>query len=260
MPLIRDFSLQLYSLRSEAGRGLGALLGETAKAGFTGVEFAGYGGLEAAELKELLVGYGLKPVGTHVGIERLNDALDEELAFNKEIGTEYIVVPYYPMETEADARAAARGLRSLAPKIRAAGFGFAYHNHYHEFGKADSGGGEFGKADSGGSGYLLDVMCDIIPANEMDIELDIYWAAYAGIDYLDWIKRRSGRVKLVHVKQMRDYESKKCVDLDEGVIDYHEIIKVGLGLNVKHFILEQEEFAGSPFTGIKKGCDYIYSL
>ena len=247
MSLINEFSLQLYSLRHEAEKGMEFLLGEVGKVGYTGVEFAGYGGLDAAAMKKLLDANNLKPVGTHVGIERLNAALDEELAFNKAIGTEYIVVPYYKMDSEAAVKQAADNFIALAPKIREAGFGFAYHNHAHEFTKPEG-------------RYLMDALCAMVPADLMDIELDIYWAAYADADYLTWMKGLGGRVKLLHIKQIKDYESRKCVDLDEGVIDFKEIITEGLGLGVKHFILEQEEFEVSPFVSIKKGCDYIYSL
>jgi len=247
MPLINEFSLQLYSLRHEAEKGFKALLGEVSKVGYTGVEFAGYGGLGAADMKQLLEANKLKPVGTHVGIQRLNEALDEELAYNKAIGTEYIIVPYYKMETEADAKAAAKNFCEIGPKIKAAGFGFAYHNHAHEFKKP-------------GGRYLMDIMCDLVPADVMDVELDIYWAAYADADYLSWMKGAGSRVKLLHIKQIKDYESRKCVDLDEGVIDFREIITEGLALGVRHFILEQEEFEVSPYVSIKKGCDYIFSL
>jgi sugar phosphate isomerase/epimerase len=247
MPLINEFSLQLYSLRHEANKGFEALLGEVSKVGYTGVEFAGYGGLDAAAMKNLLSANRLKSVGSHVGIDRLNNALDEELAFNKAIGTEYIVVPHYKMETEADVKKAAANFLELAPKIRAAGFGFAYHNHAHEFGKPEG-------------RYLMDALCELVPADQMDIELDIYWAAYAGADYLSWMKGLGGRVKLLHIKQIKDYETKKCVDLDEGVIDFREIITAGLNLGVRHFILEQEEFEVSPYVSIKKGCDYIFNL
>jgi len=247
MPLINEFSLQLYSLRFEADKGFEALLGEVAKVGYTGVEFAGYGGLDAAAMKKLLAANKLKAVGTHVGIQRLNEALDEELAFNREIGTEYIVVPYYKMETESDVRMAAENFCKLAPKIKAAGFGFAYHNHAHEFKKPEG-------------RYLMDVLCELVPADLMDMELDIYWAAFADADYLTWMKGKGGRVKLLHIKQIKDYESKKCVDLDEGIIDFSEIIKEGQKIGVRHYILEQEEFEVSPYVSIKKGCDYIYSL
>jgi len=247
MPLINEFNLQMYSLRDEANIGFEALLGEIAKIGFTGIEFAGYGGLDAAAIKKLLKKNNLKPVGSHINIDRLNKALDEELAFNKEIGTEYVIVPHYRLESESEVREAAKNFCQLAPKIREAGFGFAYHNHAHEFRKPEG-------------RYLIDVLCEYIPADLMDIELDVYWAAYAGVDYLSWMSGLDGRVKLLHIKQIKDYKSKTCVDLNEGIIDFREIIKTGLDLGMRHFILEQEEFEISPFVSIKKGCDYILGL
>ena len=48
---MKKFSLQLYSLRKETEKDFKGAIEKVAKMGYTGVEFAGYGGLAAEEMK-----------------------------------------------------------------------------------------------------------------------------------------------------------------------------------------------------------------
>ena len=61
-------ALQLYSIRDYIKKnGLAKSLAEVAKAGYEGVEFAGYWDFKPAELKKMLDDNGLVACGTHVG-------------------------------------------------------------------------------------------------------------------------------------------------------------------------------------------------
>src|SRR4051794_19457759 len=69
--------LQLYSVRDDCAKDLPGVLKAVAKMGYTGVEFAGYYGRTAQELREMLDSNGLKCYGTHIGLETLlGDNLD----------------------------------------------------------------------------------------------------------------------------------------------------------------------------------------
>lgn len=247
MGLISEFSIQLYSLREEMKDDFAGVMRRVGEIGYTGVEFAGYGGLTADEMKALLSECGLKSVGSHVPLERLQNNLEEELAFNKAIGTKYIIVPYFVMKNEEDVNTLAAQMREIAPKVRAAGFEFGYHNHAHEFEK------------DGGS-YLLDLLLEKVPAEEMFLELDVFWASVASVDYISYIEKHAGRIPMLHLKQTSELGTQKCVDLDEGVIDFRELVLTGQKSGVKEYILEQEEFAVSAYQSIEKGFKHITSL
>jgi sugar phosphate isomerase/epimerase len=244
MKLIDQFSIQLYSVRDIINNDFPGTLKKLAEMGYTGVEFAGYGGLSAPEMKDVLTANGLKPVGAHIGIEGLTKRLDEELAYHRVLGTEYIICPFYDLKTGEDALKLAEILKPVAAKCADAGFKFAYHNHAHEFAKD---GGE----------YLLDIVFKNLPP-EAAMELDIYWAVYAGVEPLAYMEKHRDRLKLLHIKQIDN--DKKCVDLDQGVIDFREIIKKAKALGVEHFILEQEEYAVSSIVSVKNDIDYIFKL
>lgn len=247
MALIKDFSIQLYSLRDETAKNFADVLCKVGALGYSGVEFAGYGDIPAGEMRSLLDANGLRSVGSHVSLDRLCDNLDEELEYNRALGSDYIVLPGAQMHTQADVRALTEKLLPVAERIKTAGFGFAYHNHAHEFAMD-------------GDRYLMDVLLDAIPAGAMAWEMDVYWVAHAGIDYMEFLKRYPGRVRLLHLKQMADWKTKTCVDLDEGVLDFSAIIKQALQSGTEHFILEQESFAVSPYQSVEKGLRHIMSL
>lgn len=248
MSLIKEFNIQLYSLRELTKNGFMDVFEKIAETGYTGVEFAGYGNLTSSQMKELLDQYGLKSISSHVSLDRLMKHGEEELAYNQQIGTKAIIVPFHDIKTVQEVEFLSTQLTSIAKEVRSAGFSFGYHNHAHEFAKAD------------GNVTWMDLLLQWTKPEDISLELDVYWAAYAGVDILSFMQEQRGRIRLMHLKQMADYESKTCVDLGEGVLDFNAIIRKGLEIGVEHFILEQEEFAVSPYESIKKGYQHVMNL
>lgn len=247
MPLINEFSVQLHTIREEIMKDFFGVLQKLSKIGYTGVEFAGYGGISAVEMKKALDGYGLKAVGSHIGFDRWE--LERELEYNQTLGTQFMVIPYRKIENREGALRLAEELSDKSEKCVKAGFKFGYHNHAHEFAKD-------------GGDYLLDILVGNVDKSKVCLELDVYWAAYAGVEPVEYIEKNKGLVRLVHIKQMKDYESRRCVDLDEGVLDFGEIIKRAKAAGAEHFILEQEAFeAGAlPLASVEKGFRHIMGL
>lgn len=246
MALLTEFSVQLYSTREETEKDFAGTLKRLADIGYTGVEFAGYGGIPAQEMKKLLDEYGLKSVGTHVGMDALQNKLDEEIEYNAILGTEYIICPGARFDTRDDCLQNAAFFTETAEKLNKAGFQFGYHNHDHEF-----------KKD--GDEYLLDILYANAGPGVL-LELDVFWAACAGVEPVAYITKHADRTKLLHIKQLLDYESKCCVDLNEGVLDFGKMIAEAKKLGVSQFILEQEEFSVDAFTSLQNGYTHIMSL
>jgi hypothetical protein len=74
----------LYSVREDCARDLPGTLKSLSEIGYKGVEFAGYHGHSADELKKLLKSTDLKVVGTHININSLlGDELNRTIQFNK---------------------------------------------------------------------------------------------------------------------------------------------------------------------------------
>jgi sugar phosphate isomerase/epimerase len=88
-------ALQLYSVREDCARDLPVTLKAVADMGYEGVEFAGYYGRKAAELKGMLKDNGLRAAGTHIYIDDLlGDKLQNTIHFNRTLGNESLIVPF----------------------------------------------------------------------------------------------------------------------------------------------------------------------
>jgi sugar phosphate isomerase/epimerase len=129
--------LQLYSIRDVAPKDVAGSLAAVAKMGYQGVEFAGYYGLKAEELRKMLDDNKLKCCGTHTGIDTLSgDALKATVEYNKTLGNEFLIVPWLAPEFmgTADALAkTAKMLTDLADKVKDAGMKIGYHAHGGDF-------------------------------------------------------------------------------------------------------------------------------
>jgi len=246
MKLLNEFSIQLYSVRDAMENNFIGILEKLGKKGmgYTGVEFAGFGGLTADEIKNALADNGLKPIGSHTGLERLLTALDEEIAFHKTIGAQYITCPWADMENKADVLALAEKLTPVAQKIAAAGLKFGYHNHAHEFVKDE---GE----------HLLDILFDNLPDGTV-MELDIFWSEYADVDSLAYMEKHKKRLEILHVKQID--KDKNNVEIDNGLIDFRDVIRKAKAMGVKQFVLEQEQYAVSSMASAENAIKYINTL
>jgi sugar phosphate isomerase/epimerase len=246
MSLLNEFAIQLYSVKDETAKDFIGTLEKLGKNGYgyTGVEFAGFSGVSAGEMKKALTDNGLRAIGSHTMPDRLIENLDEEIAYHKTIGAEYIICPYAEMETKADVLAFAQKLTPVAEKVTAAGLKFGYHNHAHEFIKDE---GE----------YLLDILFDNLPAGTI-MELDVFWTEYADIDTLAYMEKNKNRLEILHVKQIGD--NKKNVELNKGFIDFKDVINKAKAMGVKHFVLEQEEYEESSLASAENAIRYIKSL
>src|SRR5262252_7321927 len=94
-----NMGLQLYSVRDDCAKDLPGVLKAVAKMGYTGVEFAGYHGRTAQELRQLLDENHLKCYGTHIALDTLmGDNLEKTIEFNKVLGNKFLCVPWIPTE------------------------------------------------------------------------------------------------------------------------------------------------------------------
>ena len=89
-----EYGLQMYSVRDVAEKDLRLALEEVAKVGYKYIEFAGFFGNSASDVKKWLDDYGLTVVSTHTGLDALDpEVIDETIKYHKEIGCTNIVVP-----------------------------------------------------------------------------------------------------------------------------------------------------------------------
>ncbi|MBU3142159.1 sugar phosphate isomerase/epimerase [Clostridium sp. CF012] len=231
--------LQLYSIKDETEKNFKAALKEVAKIGYSGVEFAGYGGLESSEIKSLLDELGLVVCGSHVSLQELTENIQGVIDYNLEIGNKYIICPYATYSSRQDFEDMALKLNDIGKRIKANGLLFGYHNHSNELQKFD---GEYG----------LDSLYKKTDKNLVKAEIDTYWLQYAGLDPADYIKKHAGRCDLIHIKDMKVIgEEKQSTEVGNGIMDFKPIIYEAEKQGAKWLIVEQEHFNRPTLESVK---------
>ena len=87
-------ALELYSVREDAAEDTVGTLEAVAKMGYEGVEFAGYYGHSAEDLRKICDDLGLQIIGTHTGLDTLlGDQLQATIDYNQILGNKYLIVP-----------------------------------------------------------------------------------------------------------------------------------------------------------------------
>ena len=239
---MKDFSLQLYSLREVPT--LRQRMEIAAQAGYTGVEFAGYDGIAGPEMRRLLASLGLRGTGSHVAYDALRDDLDGCVRYCLEAGITSAACPGCEMNDRDQALAQAEFLEACAERFGAEGIPFAYHNHAHEF--AAAGNGE----------TLFDVLRH--NTSKLGAELDVFWAAYAGVDPLAFIQTYAGRVPLLHFKEFGAENAN--VELGRGCLDFAALARAGLAQGTRELIVEQEQYTMPPEESIRVDAAYMQAL
>lgn len=233
--------LQLYSVRDDCQKDLPGTIAAVAKMGYEGVEFAGYYGRSANDLRKLLDDNNLKCCGTHTGLDTLlGDNLSKTIEFNKILGNKYLVAPGLPGEYNSSHQAwlnAAKLFNDLAEKVKPDGMLVGYHNHSAEFKAMD---GEL-PWDT----FFGNTSKDVI------MQLDVGNAINGGVDPLPYIYRYPERAITVHVKEFSKKDDKALVG--EGDVNWRAFAALCRAVgNTEWYIIEHETYAFPPLECVQK--------
>ncbi len=179
--------LELYSLREQCKTDLAGMIAAVSKIGYKGVEFAGYHGHSAAELRKMLDDNGIVACGTHTPYESvLKDKLQETIEFNRTIRNKFLIVPSMRAESKEAWMEKARLFNDLAQQVKAEGMSIGYHAHAHDFKKIEG-----------------ETSWDIFAQHthkEVILQLDTGNASDGGADVLAVLRKHPGRTRSIHVK------------------------------------------------------------
>lgn len=242
--------IQLYTLRDDLAKDFRGTLTRVAKLGYEGVEFAGYGGIPADEMKELLQSLGLKAIGSHVGLNSLRNNLEQEIDYLNTIGGKYLVLPGIPVEERSDEAAWKRIFAECATFGQAAagsGLIFGYHNHDFEF-----------KMQVDGE-YAYDALFAATSPERVQVEMDLGWVQFAGLSPVSYIAKYAGRLPLVHLKDFRIGADGRIdtVELGNGTIDLQTVIRAASGAGTEWLIVEQDSCANPPLESVATSIEWL---
>ncbi len=242
MPL--PIGLQLYTVRDALAKDADAALAQVASIGYRYVELAGLYGKSPEQIKALLDKHGLTAISAHEPVDCLLNDLTDVIVRAKLFGYRYVTCPYLD-EAQRDAgyRQLSRQLGEIASELLSAGLTLCYHNH--DF--------EWLPAEDGHRG--IDILFD---GTDLNCELDVYWAAKAGDDPLDWMQKLSGRLPILHMKDMHDTPERGFAEVGTGMIDFPAILDAAEKVGVKYLVVEQDSnWKDSPMESARVGLENL---
>lgn len=266
--------IQLFSVRDEMEKDMDKTLGEIKAMGYDYVEFAGYFGKSAEEVKALLDKHGLTCISVHQAIDLFVEQGQPAYDFLKTIGAEYSAIPWYPVEKYNDNwDDTIETFTKIGKELKDNGIQMLYHNHDFEFNKI-------------GDEFILDKLYKTVPEEYLQPEFDTCWVHYAGNNPSEYIKKYNGRCKVLHLKDFvcnklgggpvydlidkngdatgnasREDKGFEFRPVGYGIQNFPEILKAAEEIGVEYVIVEQDQSPdGDPMADAKKSREYLKTL
>jgi sugar phosphate isomerase/epimerase len=139
-------------------------------------------------------------------------------------------------------------------KSKSAGIKLCYHNHSFEF----------AKIDGDKTGY--DILIQEFDKKNVHFEVDIFWCKIGGFDPIETLKRLSGRVSQVHLKDLKagtelQYDEGKVPfdafqELGNGTIPMAEVLKVAEEIGALECHVEQDQ-SPNPLASIRQSIQHL---
>jgi sugar phosphate isomerase/epimerase len=236
-----NIALQLYTLRQQAAADFPGMLREVANAGYDAVEFAGYGGLEARELRALIDRLGLRAISSHVPYQHFAQDAAAAIDELKLLGCRYAIVPGIPQELrgEESVPSLTANFNAWGEQCRAAGLHFGYHNHGWEL-------------EPRGETTFLDLLAAETDPSLVDLQIDVYWTLVAGADPVALIARNAGRVPTLHAKELLSDGESRDTTVGDGVTPWPEVLAAARAAGTEWFIVEQEDDPEHAYRDIRR--------
>ena len=248
---IRRIGVQLYTVRDAMQKdGVDATLARIAGLGFREVEFAGYYGRTAAQIRDSLKTHGLTSPSTHVQLSQLSGPDFPKLVEtattigHKSINLAFLMpadrgsVEKY--NSHADVMMAAQ---EIAKK---SGITIAYHNHDFEF-----------EPLGNTNGY--EILLQRTKNSGVQFEMDLYWMSVAGKDPVSFWTRYPGRFPMVHLKDNAGPPGNEMRPVGSGTINFAALLGKRRVAGIQHYYVEHDNPA-DPWVSLTSSVAYVKKL
>ena len=231
---------QMYTLREQCQTPelFDDAMRRVAAIGYQTVQISGIGDFGAAGIRAAADRHGLQIVITHTAPQTIRDDTEAVIEAHRVMGAGYIGIGMMPGEYHGGAEGVGRFISDFTPaaeKIAAAGMKLMYHNHSFEF-------------ERQGGVSILERLVSGFPL--LGFTLDTYWIAHGGGDPAFWLKKLSGRVDTVHIKDMKIVDREQRMgEVGEGNLNWGAVFAAAEEAGVKWAFVEQDDCYGEdPFT------------
>ena len=256
-------AVQLYSIHKYIPTvGLEKALAEVAKIGYKGVEFAGYYGKSAAELKKILDDNGLVGCGTHVGRDAFSPAnVKRTCEFNLGYGNTTIICPgggNFPKQGENlddFLKMLVDYYNTAAEEAAKYGCKIGLHNHTWEHAIKMTDGTSFWD-------YFFTNTCA-----DVCMEQDVGWSTCAGVDCCEQYVKYPFRSPTLHAKENGMGKNVKTFDAilgqpgkpDATPVPWDRLFVASDKNKVEWYVVECERHFDDPNGAVKPSFQFLRS-
>ncbi len=266
--------VQLYVLRNLLAKDFDGTLAQVASVGIKDVEFAGFYGRTAQQVRTSLTNAGLTASGAHCLLANMSDdEIGRMIDFCHEVGMPYMVAavpsikpagssatgkpagnPFEHIALE-DWRWSADRFNVIGARVRDAGMRFAYHNHNIETRKY-------------GSVVAFDELLRLTDRAVVGIEFDIGNFIAGGGDPYPYLAKYPHRFELAHVKEWATpfaptvtSNFPKYADFGKGTTDWKKLFAALKKAGVKEIFIEQDGTAtGNELFTVRQAFQFLIQV
>ena len=262
---VKQVGIQSYTLREIFEPDPVGTLKMIKEVGYDYVELNGrnFADRSPEDLAAMVKDAGLYSPASHVSYDAAVNIPETVAKTCQTLGCKYAIVPWVDeaQRTKEDWVRHAAALEAAGKIMKDNGVRLAYHNHQFEF--DDLGGGE----------TAMDILINQTSPENMDFELDLFWAALASIDMEALFKQAPGRFKLCHIKDMKGdpkayYESRDygniskqlMVNVGEGTLPFESYFALNDISGMEYFIAEHDNPVKPFKNSIKISHDSVRAM
>lgn len=233
---------QLYTLRDHlrTPEDIERTLHRVKDLGYDAAQLSALGPIDPHDLKRILDDAGISVCATHVPFERLRDDLEAVVEEHRLWNCTYVAIGGLPADyrnVEGYHRFAKEG-SEVARNLKAHGLTFGYHNHSFEL-----------ERFNGVTG--LEILYSESDPAVFTGEIDTYWIQHGGGDPAWWIRRMSGRIPVIHLKDMAVKGNDPIMaEVGEGNLNWEAILPACKDAGVQWYVVEQDWCQGDPFDSL----------
>ena len=245
---IAKLGLQLYTIRNTMNdaeniresfrkmKALGYDIGQTAGCA---IPYAEFGKIAAEE--------GIEICGTHDDFGMMLNDPAKAMEVHRALGASCMGIGGFGAGSVEEVEKFIEQANTIGKNVHPYGFRFTYHNHSHEFRRLANGK------------TAMDMLVEGLDPETTSFCLDTYWVQHGGGDVRHWIEKLSGRIDILHMKDMgRNDNGPFITEIGNGNIWWEGVLEAAEKAGVRYYVVEQDSWPGDPFDSIKQSSEYLH--
>ncbi len=231
-----NIGLQLYTLRDDLKTDFAGTIRAVAQMGYDYIETTGFMGEHSPVMQQLLDETGLKIAGLGFDMHALETEPQAAIDACKQWNAHYAVTFWIhdaERQSADDWRRIAERFNRIGESLAQGNVPFLYHIHGYEFTEYD------GKR-------AIDLLMENTDPHYFSLEVDTYWAEFGGVNALEFCAQYADRICALHLKDYISKPEMHDIEVGEGAIDMHGVLKLAVQHGWEWLIIEQERYIRTP--------------